>query len=100
MLVDFIIGLFSSPKYECVSPYQSIRLTHAYPSDKCKHMNSTTVHTTLNLSKSLMEEAREIFGDKTKTEIIHDALKRMIQSEKLKKHFKKWVGKGAFRSHG
>ena len=51
------------------------------------------IHTTLNLSKHLISEAQKLFRDKTKTEIIHEALARMIRVEKMEKHLKKWKGK-------
>lgn len=61
---------------------------------------SEKVHTTLNLSKQLMKEAMRLFKDKTKTEIIHEALTRMIQSTKLQEHLRNWAGKGNFKSYG
>lgn len=58
------------------------------------------IHTTLNLSRTLIREAGRLFRDKSKTEIIHEALRRMIRMEKLDRHLKQWKGKGAFRSYG
>lgn len=58
---------------------------------------SEKIHTTLNLSKQLMKDAMKLFKNKTKTEIIHEALARMIQSTKLQQHFKNWMGKGNFK---
>lgn len=57
------------------------------------------VHTTLNLSKKLINEALKLFAGKNKTEIIHEALDKMVQTEKLGRHFKKWKGKGDFKSY-
>lgn len=62
--------------------------------------SQSKVHTTLNLSRPLMKEAKLLFKDKTKTQIIHEALDRLIKAEKLSQHFKKWQGKGSFKSHG
>jgi hypothetical protein len=56
-------------------------------------------HTTLNLSSRLIKEASKLFREKSKTEIIHEALERMIQAEKLERHLKQWKGKGAFHSY-
>lgn len=56
-------------------------------------------HTTLNLSDRLIREAQKIFRDRSKTEIIHEALERLITQEKAVRHFKKWAGKGRFRSY-
>lgn len=56
-------------------------------------------HTTFNLSKGLITEASRLFKEKTKTEIIHEALERMIRAEKLARHFKEWKGKGSFKSY-
>lgn len=58
------------------------------------------VHTTINLSKPLMREALELFKDKSKTEIIHEALKELIRREKIACHVKKWAGKAHIRSYG
>lgn len=58
------------------------------------------IHTTLNLSRHLIHEARRLFKDKTSTEIIHEALGEMIRRERLERHVKKWAGKGRIRSHG
>lgn len=65
-------------------------------------MNShiQTVHTTLNLSRDLIREAKKIFKNKTKTQIIHEALQLMIQMEKTHKHFQRYKGKGSFKSYG
>lgn len=60
---------------------------------------NATIHTTINLSKDLIEEALKLFRNKTKTELIHEALSKMIESKKLEKHFKKWKGKGHFKSY-
>lgn len=57
------------------------------------------VHTTLNLSGRLIGEAKRLFQDMTKTEIIHEALRRMIQTERLQQHVKKWKKKGSFESY-
>lgn len=57
------------------------------------------IHTTLNLSASLINEATKLFEDKTKTEIIHEALRRMIAAEKLKNHALKWAGKGQIETY-
>jgi len=51
------------------------------------------VHTTLNLSKPLMSKARKLFKDKTQTDIIHEAVERLVQAEMLARHVKKWSGK-------
>ena len=56
-------------------------------------------HTTMNLSTRLIREAQRIFRDRTKTEIIREALERLIAQEKAVRHFKKWAGKGRFRSY-
>lgn len=58
------------------------------------------VHTTFNLSTRLIKEARRLFKDKSKTEIIHEALSRLIQMERFRHHVTKWSGKGHFKSHG
>ena len=60
---------------------------------------SIRIHTTLNLSRDLITQAQRLFKDKTKTEIIHEALRRLIQVEKLEGHVKKWRGKGRIRSY-
>lgn len=62
--------------------------------------NPERIHTTLNLSKPLIREARRLFKGKTNTEIIHEALERWIRMNKLERHIKKWAGKGRFRSYG
>jgi len=59
-----------------------------------------TVHTTLNLSSRLIREAQTLFKDKTKTEIIHEALEEAVRRKKLEGHVKKWAGKGRIRLHG
>lgn len=48
----------------------------------------------------MMKEAGRLFKNRTKTEIIHEALGRMIQMEKFKQHLKKWGGKGHIKDHG
>lgn len=58
------------------------------------------VHTTLNLSVRLVKEASRLFKDKSKTEIIHEALARLIQMEQFRQHVMKWSGKGHFKSYG
>ena len=58
------------------------------------------VHTTLNLSKRLIKEAKKLFGDKTNTEIIHEALEEMIRRKSLIYTVKKWAGKGKIHSYG
>ncbi len=58
-----------------------------------------TVHTTLNLSTPLIREAKKLFADRTKTEIIHEALERLITTEKLLRHLQKWAGKGHFKDY-
>lgn len=50
------------------------------------------IHTTLNLSATLINEAVKIFHDMTKTEVIHEALRRMVRAEKLKNHAMQWAG--------
>lgn len=62
--------------------------------------NDERVHTTLNLSRELIGEAQRLFEGKTKTEIIHEALERIIRVEKLERHMKEWKGKGRIRSYG
>ncbi|HBF13697.1 MAG TPA: hypothetical protein DDW49_10005 [Deltaproteobacteria bacterium] len=57
-------------------------------------------HTTLNLSDHLINEALKVFKGLTKTEVIHEALKRVVQMEKMDRHLKHWKGKGRFKSHG
>ncbi|MBI4411293.1 MAG: type II toxin-antitoxin system VapB family antitoxin [Deltaproteobacteria bacterium] len=64
------------------------------------HTRQQTVHTTINLSRRMMKEAGRLFKNRTKTEIIHEALGRMIQMEKFKQHLKKWGGKGHIKDHG
>ncbi len=58
------------------------------------------VHTTLNLSKRLIREAESLFKDKTKTEIIHEALGEAIRKEKFARHIHQWAGKGKICLHG
>ncbi len=58
-----------------------------------------TIHTTINISLPLMKKAMKLFKGKTKTQIIHESLERMIQSESLEKHFRTWKGKGKFKSY-
>ncbi|MBI2982157.1 MAG: hypothetical protein HYY44_07700 [Deltaproteobacteria bacterium] len=58
------------------------------------------VHTTFNLSRRLIREARSFLKDRTITEVIHEALERLIRMEKRAQHIKKWAGKGHFRSYG
>ena len=62
-----------------------------------EHREAKT-HTTINLSSHLIEEAQQIFKEMSKTEIIHEALRRMLQAEKMEQHVKKWKKKGSFRS--
>ena len=57
------------------------------------------VHTTLNLSRNLILEARELFKDKSNTEIIHAALEDVIRREKIARHVKKWSGKANIHAH-
>lgn len=62
--------------------------------------NEEKVHTTLNLSLRLIHQADQLFKDKTRTQIIHEALERMIRMERLERHVLKWKGKGRFKTHG
>ena len=62
-------------------------------------MEREHTHTTLNLSAPLIKEAKRLFADRTKTEIIHDALERLIVTEKLIRHLKKWSGRGRFKDY-
>ncbi len=55
-----------------------------------------TTHTTINLSSPLINEAQRLFKGKTKTEIIHEALQRMVRAAKMQNHIKKYAGKGKF----
>lgn len=58
-----------------------------------------TVHTTLNLSKSLIREAQRLFKQKSKTQIIHEALRYLVMTKKMENHLIKWQGKGSFKNY-
>ncbi len=58
------------------------------------------IHTTLNLSRRLIKEAQRLFGNKSRTELIHEALEEMIRRKNLIHHIKKWAGRGKIHSYG
>lgn len=60
-------------------------------------IKGVTRHTTVNLSTELMEEAQRLFKGKTKTELLHEGLLRLIELKKDSNLIKKWAGKGRFQ---
>lgn len=62
-------------------------------------LDDKKIHTTLNLSEPLIKEASRLLKMKNKTDVIHEALRRSIDAEKLLRHALRWVGKGRIRSY-
>lgn len=63
-------------------------------------LESKTKHTTLNLSQTLITQAMKLLGDSNKTQVIHEALRRLVYAERLKNHAEKWGGKLKLAAHG
>lgn len=61
---------------------------------------SETIHTTLNLSAPLIKKAMKLFKGKSKTEIIHEGLEKMVKNREIEIFIRKHAGKTKIIDYG